>query len=290
MATSAIDAPMRRVPDWVIRYWPLILGFVAMTVPTMATLGREVWSREIGAHGPIVLATGIWLIVSERSVLSARAVPGSLAVVAAMLLSAFALYVFGRAYDFISLEAAGLYIVMLAIALRLIGWRAMAGIWFPFFYLGFMVPPPGWLIDQATAPLRRFVSLVTTDGLQMFGIPITRDGVTLMVAQYQLLVEDACSGMNSLIGLTAISLFYIYLMHRASWKYSLLLVAFILPIAIAANVLRVTVLVLITYYAGDAAAQGFLHVTAGLVLFMVALLLVFALDTFLQRVLKGRLA
>ena len=61
-------------------------------------------------------------------------------------------------------------------------------------------------MDHITSPLKLFVSRVATEGLQAFGIPIMHQGVTLIVAQYQLLVEDACSGMNSLVGLTAIGL------------------------------------------------------------------------------------
>ena len=72
----------------------------------------------------------------------------------------------------------------------------------------------------------------------------------MTVGPYQLLVEDACSGMNSLIGLIAITLFYIYLLRNASWRYSAFLVALIIPIAIMANVLRIITLILLTYFFG----------------------------------------
>ena len=114
------------------------------------------------------------------------------------------------------------------------------------------------------------------------GIPITREGVTLFVAQYQLLVEDACSGMNSLVGLIAISLFYIYLLRNASWRYSLVLLCLVIPIAIIANIIRIIVLVLLTYFFGDAVAQGFLHNLAGLFLFATALMLVFGVDNLIS--------
>ena len=105
-----------------------------------------------------------------------------------------------------------------------------------------------------------------------------REGVTLYVAQYQLLVEDACAGLNSLISLTAISLFYIYILHNASWRYALFLMLWIVPVALLANLVRVIILVLLTYHFGNAAAQGFLHSTAGLVMFATALLGIFLVD------------
>jgi exosortase/archaeosortase family protein len=94
--------------------------------------------------------------------------------------------------------------------------------------------------------------------------------------------------MNSLFGLTAIGLFYVYLMRGSSWLHSLLLTAFIIPIAIGANVLRIMTLVLITYSLGNEAAQGFLHGAAGIVLFVFALGLVFAVDQLLSLVVKRR--
>jgi exosortase len=154
--------------------------------------------------------------------------------------------------------------------------------WFPLFYLVFAIPPPGYLVTELTAPLKQFVSYVATSGLHAVGFPVEREGVVIIIAQYQLLVEDACSGMNSLIGLTAISLMYIYLMHGSSWRYSLLLLCFVIPIAIVANVIRIVILVLLTYYFGDRVAQSFLHMAAGIVLFSTALLLVFGVDKLLS--------
>ena len=122
---------------------------------------------------------------------------------------------------------------------------------------------------------------MATSAVAAFGLPVSHQGVVIDVAQYQLLVEDACSGMNSIFGLLAIGLFYIYLVRGSSMRYSLFLAALTLPIAIAANILRVIILVLLTYYFGDAVAQGFLHFAAGIFLFVVALMLVFGLDAML---------
>lgn len=271
-------------------HWPLALGLLVLAVPTLVSLGQQVWSTESGAHGPIVFATGVWVLSRRADAMAREAVPGNPWLTGVAFAAALAFYVFGRAYDFISLEVAGLYGVGLAFLHAFVGVRVMLRNWFPLLYLGFIVPPPGWLMDSLTAPLKEFVSYVATHVLQLVGIPIVREGVTLQVAQYQLLVEDACSGMNSLIGLGAISLFYIYLMRNASWRYSLLLVALVIPIAVVANILRIMVLVLLTYFAGDGVAQGFLHMAAGLFLFATALGLVFALDHVLSSLVRRRKA
>lgn len=290
-ATLSTSPPMTPV-DWrnaAARHWPLLGGFLVLLLPTIIALGREVWSMEIGAHGPIVLATGLWLVSQRLDDMRAKASAPSPFVIVLVLLLSLPVYVFGRAYDFISLEAAGVYGAMIALVYALVGWRALRDNIFPFLYLGFLVPPPGWLIDQATAPLRHLVSAAAMGVLDPFDYPIQREGVTLFIGNYQLLVEDACAGMNSIVGLTAITLFYIYLMHRASWRYSLLLVALIVPVAVLVNIVRVTALILLTYYAGDAVAQGFLHATTGIVLFALALAAMFGLDWLLGRTVGHRL-
>jgi exosortase len=100
----------------------------------------------------------------------------------------------------------------------------------------------------------------------------------LTVGQYQLLVADACSGLHSMFSLSAMGLLYLYLMERTSLARNLIIMAAILPIAFAANIVRVMVLILVTYHMGDEAGQGFLHGFAGIMLFVIGLLFLFMLD------------
>jgi exosortase/archaeosortase family protein len=83
-------------------------------------------------------------------------------------------------------------------------------------------------------------------------------------------------------------LLYLYLMKHTSVARNLLIIAAILPIAFAANVIRVMVLVLVTYHLGDEAGQGFLHGFAGIMLFIIGLLFLFALDGLLGFFLPDR--
>ena len=288
MTTAAIQPARLRLLRWPPA-WPLIAGFAVLAVPTALRLATQAWSEESGAHGPIILATGAWLIWRQIPQLRVEARAGHPAVTFGLLAVALALYVFGRAYDFITLEAAGLYGAGVAILHAVLGLRALGRLWFPLLYLGFAVPPPSFVLDLVTAPLKAFVSMAATKSLALLGLPIARVGVVIFVSHYELLVEDACSGLNSLVGLTAISLFYIYVMRGSSWRYAALLIAFVIPIAILANIVRIMTLVLITYFLGDAAAQGFLHVGAGILLFSIALLLVFGVDHLLLA-LRGRLS
>ncbi len=282
--------------DWrrlLAAHWPLWLGVAAMAVPTLIALAQGPWQEESGVHGIIVLVTGLWLIWRRQDEIAAARAPGNPLLTAAVLAIALPLYMAGRAFEFISIEAGALLMALVAVAHQYWGLKVVKMLWFPIVYLGFVVPLPGWFLDTITLPLKEFVSEIVTGGLAAVGYPVGRLGVTLYIGSYQLLVEDACSGLNSLISLTAIGLFYVYLIRGSNPLYSLLLLAMVIPIAIAANCVRVAALVLITYHFGNAMAQGYLHNFAGMVTFVSALLFIFALDwalTPLRRRLEGEAA
>lgn len=274
-------APVPTGPDWrafLQQHWPLALGLAALALPTLISLARGPWQEESGVHGIIVLVTGIWLVLRRWDDIIRLRQTGNPVISAAVLLAALIIYVLGRAFEFISVEAAALLLALVAVVYQYWGGAVVRLLWFPIVYLGFVVPLPGWFLDQITLPLKELVSQIVTDGLASFDYPIVRLGVTIYVGTYQLLVEDACAGLNSLVSLTAIGLFYVYLLRGSNPTYSLMLLLLLIPIAIAANCVRVAALVLITYYLGNAWAQGYLHNFAGMVTFVSALLLTFLLD------------
>jgi exosortase B len=160
--------------------------------------------------------------------------------------------------------------------------------WFPLFFMIFMIPLPGLFVDALTQPMKMAVSYVAELSLYNLGYPISRSGVILQIGQYQLLVADACAGLNTLFTLEALGLLYLNLIRHQSAMRNILLAIFIVPISFAANVIRVMILTLITYHFGDEAGQGFLHGFAGMVLFIAALTLIIASDGLLRMILPHR--
>lgn len=134
-----------------------------------------------------------------------------------------------------------------------------------------LIPLPGVVIYYLTHALKEFVSSSATDLLYFCGFPIARDGVTIYISNYQLLVADACSGMNSIISLSTFGLLAIYIFPQKKYWFNFILLFTIIPIAVIANLVRVMLLILITYYYGDELAQGFLHQAAGFVLYLCSL-------------------
>jgi exosortase B len=270
--------------------WCLVIGLSAIIGPSIASLAQQTWSTDVGVHGPIILATGIWLLVRAWPEVKHLRSQGNGVLACAGIAVALLAYIGSRAFDFISIEIASVLFLLLSLAYWYVGSGPLKRMWFPIFYMGFVIPFPGWVIDQITAPLKLYVSWSATKILAFAGYPIVREGVTLYVDQYQLLVEDACAGLNSIISLTAIGLFYIYLLHNTTWRYALLLFCWIIPAALFANLVRVMLLVLITYHFGNAAAQGFLHSTAGIVMFVAALLGIFVVDKLMDPIRRRLMA
>jgi EpsI family protein len=122
---------------------------------------------------------------------------------------------------------------------------------------------------------------VATFVLSGVGYPIGRTGVVITVGQYQLLVAEACAGLQSMFILEAMCLLYSHLVNHQSWWRNGLLALFAIPVSFLSNVVRVMILVMVTYHFGDAVGQGFVHNFAGLVLFAVALGLIGVLDALL---------
>lgn len=277
------------VPPWLTTHWLLWLGLAAITLPTMIAVARQSWSTEQGAHGPIVLATGIWLIHQLRHEIAPLMKRGNLALAFVLLVPCLILYVVARITTTLELEGLGLYLCLIVAFYAYCGTAVMRLLWFPTFYFIFLFPPPDSLVATLTQPLKINISRAAVALLDACGMTIARKGVIIQVDQYDILVAAACAGLNSIISLSAIGLFYIYVRHNANWRYALLLMIAILPIAILANFVRVLLLILITDFAGDAWAQGAFHPIAGMVMFAVALLSIFGIDR-LAEPLRQRLA
>lgn len=259
----------------------LLVGMVAMFGPSFVALHEQVWSTDEQGHGPLILAASMWLLWGKRQALFAEerqpaVVPGLM-----LLGLAGACYVVGRSQGVLELDALSFILTLLSSMLLLCGWSGLRLTWFSFFFLLFMVPLPGTLVQMITLPLKQAVSVVSENLLYWAGYPIGRTGVTLTIGPYQLLVADACSGLNSLFTLESLGLLYMNIMNYTSAWRNGILAFFIVPISFVANVIRVITLVLVTYYFGDEVGQSFVHEFAGILLFAVAMVLIYGVDRLL---------
>jgi exosortase B len=266
----------------------LLLGFAALFLPTYVDLAKRVWPSDEQGHGPIILAVTLFLLYSQRHAVAALAVqPDRLLGMSLMILGVL-MHVVGRTQNILVFEVFSQHFVLIGIVLLFLGRPALRLIWFPLFFLLFIVPLPSSVVAGITAPLKAAVSAVAAGLLYNLGYPVARAGVVLSVGPYQLLVADACAGLNSMFTLEALGLLYMNLMRYTSVVRNVALALLIIPIAFAANIVRVMILVLVTYHFGDEAGQGFVHGFAGMVLFLVGLTLILFTDKVLRMAFPGR--
>lgn len=271
-----------------IGLWPLIIGFLALIVPTYLNLINTIWNEADQAHGPLVLMVVLYLFYDKRAAFELLSKPDN---ITGWLLFVFSLlcYVVGRSQDILILDMFAQIMLIASLILLFKGWKALLTLWFPLFFMLFMVPLPGFFVDAVTMPMKIAVSQVAEHVLYLLDYPIARTGVVLQIGQYQLLVADACAGMHTLISLEALGLLYLNLVKHDSLARNVVLALFIIPISFTANTIRVIAITLITYYFGDEVGQGFVHGFAGIVLFMVALILIITLDTLIQKMVVAKL-
>lgn len=257
----------------------LAIALLVMYAPMYMYLSDQIWSQDGQGHGPVMLVLTIYLAWKRWPALAA--LPTQSNPVAATLLFVFALvfYILGQSQDFPEFAAGSQIPLLMALLLYFRGWAGVRLMWFPLFFIFFLVPLPQIVVMMVTAPLKAGVSYVAEAIMYHVGYPIGRTGVTLTIGQYKLLVADACAGLNSIFALEAIGIFYLSIMGYTNKWRNILLTTLIVPIAFVANVIRVIVLVLVTYYFGDAAGQGFIHEFAGILLFLVATILTVSVDS-----------
>ncbi len=266
-------------------------GFAAMYVPLYwwAVEGAHgvvgIWQTEEQGHGAIILAVMIWLFWTLRHEIDRSPVKPMPRIGWPLFALGLVIYFVGRVFDISIFEFGSQPLIVAAALLLLRGSGAIRVAWFPLIYFVFMIPLPSVLVDAITGSLKGLIANIVESLLYAVGYPIARSGVILSIGPYQLQVADACSGLHSMFSLSALGTLFMYLMGRKSKLHMGIMLASILPIAFVANIVRVITLVLVTFYLGDEAGQGFLHGAAGMVLMLVALLFFFFLDRVLDKIL-----
>ena len=254
-------------------------GWLAAYGGVYVEFAKGPWTLDQNAHAPFIMA--IVLATAGARIIDRPMTPASPAqsvVGGAILLFGLVCLALARISETTVVASASQGVCALGLAVTFFGVAGARRLWFPIFLTGYLIIWPGWMVDAVTFPLKLFVSQSVSTMLYEAGLPVAHSGAVILAGPYQLLVADACAGLNSLIALTSVGAVYLYMAKRASLLANALVVVSLIPIAILANIIRVVMLVLITYYLGYDAGQSFLHDGAGLVMFAAALAGVFAVD------------
>lgn len=195
--------------------------------------------------------------------------------------SACFLYVLGIA-------AAEFFILRLSLLLLLTGcvwtfWgrERLRTLLFPLVLLASAIPLPAIVYNTLAAPLQLLASDMATSLAQMLGVTVYQDGNILTLAHMTLGVEEACSGLNSLSAMLAGGVLVGFILCRKSASRILIVLAAV-PIAICANIVRVTGTAVLADY-DEKFARGFYHALSGWLIFLIGFAALFAIAQVLSK-------
>lgn len=241
------------------------------------------WANPVHSHGPLVLFISLFLVFQKKQKIielkadEPHSTPGIM-----FFLGSFLLFVLGGFTDMIHFKILSFICIFCGIYTYTFGWAVLKTLAFPIFFMFFMIPIPAVVIDPLSSFLKLLVSDVAVEILYFFDYPVAQNGIVILVGSYKLFVADACSGMRTLLMLETLGILYLYLVRHPSYIRTVGLAILIVPISITSNILRVISLILITYYLGDAAGQGFMHDFASLALFLFGFVLMISTDSLLR--------
>ncbi len=260
------------VPLWQVSVLAVLC--VWLYWPTLLHLVGQWWSDPNFSHGFFVPLFSAFVIWQERGRLARiRSNPSWIGIF--VLLAGLGLLIVGRLGAELFLDRSSLLLVLAGVIILFLGWNLFRALLFPWAFLLLMIPIPTILFNQITFPLQLLASKVAAAVLPLMGVPILREGNVINLPSMALEVAEACSGIRSLMSLITLAIMYGYLMEKRVWVRWLLALASV-PIAVAANSIRIIGTGLLVQYWDADKAEGYFHASWGWIIFVVSLILLYA--------------
>lgn len=261
--------------------WLIAAAVACFLLPDIITFARSYWLSDRGLHGAIIVALGGWLLVRDWP--KDEAVRGAVRIVLPLLSLALCVHVLASVIG----SHWTIWVSACAVlALIVYDRRGRAGITrlcFPLAFLLLAVPPSGRLMTKLTYVLTDGLAAASVELLWWLGWDIARNRATIYLGPYELLVADACTGLNSLLSLFAVGMFFLYIRRDSPPLRLAAIAALIVPIVALTGLARTIALLLLTDSFGDGVAQGPMHEMTGLMMFVIGFAIFAGVDRILPR-------
>lgn len=261
--------------------WSLI---TLLYSPVLYQLYTSRWEMIDYTHAYFILPISLWLTWRKKENLkkiNKEPQPASFISSLSLFIFGILMFIFGWRQDYLFITTLSLIPVLFGLILYLYGKRFIRILLFPLCYLLLMVPPPIGILDKITLPMRYGTSILSAWILNIFHLPITRDGLLLSIGGHEIYMGPACSGFRSLITLISLGLVYIYINKGGLKKKSLLFMS-IIPLALFGNLIRVILVCLVTYWFGEKTGHTF-HDASGFLIFIILIFGLMMLEAFLEK-------
>jgi exosortase len=263
----------------------VLLTLWAITfIPVYPSLVYTWLNHSNNSHGILVPLISVFLIWQKRTQIKATPISNSNWGILIMG-GSMVLYILSYAGSVAVVSRAMIVFSLIGLILFTLGSGVFSTIKFPLFYLLFMVPVPVSIYSLIAFPLQIFATKVSTFIINLLSIPAYREGNMLYFAQTHLEVAEACSGLRSMMTFIMLSFLFAYMMDE-NWKKRIVIVLSSIPLALFANILRVTGTGILAHFYGDTVARGFLHEFSGLAVFAFGFILLYLEYILLNKAMK----
>jgi len=265
-----------------VMLWGLGLGLLLVWLyySILYRLVVQWFNDQNFSHGIFVPAFALFVLWQQRANLRAiRSSPSWTGL--PIIVVALVMLVVGVLGVELFTARSSLLILLAGLVVLFLGWKFFRAVLFPWAFLFLMVPLPNLILQRFTFPLQILASRVSTKMLEIAGIPVYREGNVINLAAMPLEVVEACSGIRSLLSLLTLAIIYGYLMEKRMWV-RVALACSAVPIAVAANAFRIFGTGVLVQYWDPDKAEGFFHLFQGWLIFVVSLLLLFALHALIN--------
>jgi exosortase len=256
--------------------WRPLVVAVCIGVLYYSVIGKlawDWWNDPNFSHGffvPVFSAFLVWEKRRQLSSLPAEPVAWGLLAVAGSM----AVLVVGILGAELFLSRTSLVFLLAGLILTFGGRKWFGALLFPWLFLFLMIPIPAIIFNQITFPLQLLASQLASILLPLFRVPVLREGNVIQLPSMPLEVAEACSGIRSLLSLGTLAIIYGYFLESSRWRRVALAIAAV-PIAVAANALRVVGTGLAVQYWDPEKGLGFFHEFSGWVIFLVSVAMLF---------------
>lgn len=271
--SNSLSLSLSQTLSWRLFIVPAALGMLLLWAfaPTVAELAHS-WSNDPQySHGYLVPAFAIVLLWLRRDLCKDIAPCSSGWGLALLGLGVFLRFAADYLYlDW--LDAAAILPCLAGLTVLLGGKAALRWAWPAIAFLAFMIPLPFSLEIALAHPLQRVATIASTYILQTAGLPALSEGNVILINETRIGVVEACSGLSMLVIFFALSTAFTFVVKRPLWQ-KLVLVASAAPIALIANVTRISVTGIMHETVGHKAADLVFHDLAGWLMMPFALVM-----------------
>ena len=266
------------IPPWQVAFLGALLLW--LYAPALGHLVSQWWHDPNFSHGFFVPAFSAFVVWQERERLK-RLPPRPSWFGLPLLAGALCVMIVGQMGAELFLARFSLLLVLAGLILFFLGWSFLRALALPLAFLLLMIPVPSIVFNQITFPLQLLASKVAASVLPLLGVPILQEGNVINLPAMALEVAEACSGIRSLMSLVTLAIIYGYLTERRVAARVLLALASV-PIAVAANSVRIIGTGLLVQYWDPDTAEGFFHASWGWIIFVISLSLLFVFHRLLR--------